>query len=57
MKQFINDSVTRCSNSECKNKSTCKRFAQFQLDLAQGINAKSVVNFKADKCEKQIKFF
>ena len=56
MKEFVAENITRCSNSDCKNKSICKRFAQNQLDIARGIHPKSVVNFNAADCGKIIKF-
>ena len=56
MKQFINDNVTRCTNSDCKNKNNCKRFVQKQLDDAQGYYPKSAVRYNDKNCEKIIKF-
>ena len=56
MKQFINDNVTRCTNSDCKNKNNCKRFVQKQLDDAQGYYPKSSVRYNDKNCEKIIKF-
>jgi len=56
MKNFINDSITRCSNTECKHKSICKRFAQAELEKAQNIPSRYIVKFNDVNCEKIIRF-
>lgn len=56
VKPFIADNVTRCNNIHCSKRNNCRKFAQYNLDIAQGFYPKKTINFDEKDCKQFDKF-